>query len=80
MPTLEETIKQMILDKYKSIRAFSAFHKIPYSTIDNLFKRGIGCLSLNTCQRIISPLNLQVTVTCNGINICEVNNENRFVE
>lgn len=74
MPTTEDIIKRLILNKYRSVRAFSVFHEIPYSTIDNLFKRGIGCLSLNTCQRIISPLNLQIAITYDGINVFEAHN------
>lgn len=71
MQVVEDVIKQKIYGDYKSVRAFSKLYKIPYSTIDNLFKRGINSLSLNTLHKIIRPLNLEVIITCDGIHIRE---------
>ena len=39
---IEERLKQLILSKYKSIRAFTKEVNIPYSTVDTMLKRGIS--------------------------------------
>ena len=45
---IEEQLKQLILSNYKSVRAFTMETAIPYSTVDNIFKRGIGGTAVTT--------------------------------
>ena len=37
----EDLLKEVILDKYKSIREFTQEIGMPYSTVDTILKRGI---------------------------------------
>lgn len=54
----EKKLKDFILQKYKSIRAFTHEADIPYSTIDTMFKRGIGGTSIDTVIKICKTLGI----------------------
>lgn len=56
--TIEEQVKQLILSKYKSIRAFTQEINIPYSTIDTVLKRGIGGTSVTTVLKVCNSLGI----------------------
>lgn len=56
--TIEEKLKQLILDRYKSIRSFTKEINIPYSTVDTMLKRGIGGTSITTVLKICNALNI----------------------
>lgn len=55
---IEEQLKQLILSKYKSIRAFTKEVDIPYSTVDTMLKRGISGTSITTVLKICNALNI----------------------
>ena len=74
--TLEEQLKNLILSKYKSIREFSLSIKMPYSTIDSIFKRGIGNAGVGNIIRICRELNIDVDQLANGY-IVEKSSNNR---
>ena len=57
---VEERLKELILANYKSIRAFTVAAGIPYSTVDNIFKRGIGGTAVTTVVRICDLLGITV--------------------
>lgn len=56
----EEQLKQEILSKYKSIRAFTTAINIPYSTLDSVFKRGITNAGVSTMIRVFDALDLDI--------------------
>lgn len=56
----EQKLKKLIKEKYKSVRAFSQEYNIPYSTIDNIFKRGIMGVSVQIVLNICNILNIDV--------------------
>lgn len=58
--TVEEQLKKHILSHYRSIRAFTQSVDIPYSTVDTMFKRGIGGTGINTVMKIFHALNLDI--------------------
>lgn len=58
--TLEEQLKHEILNRYKSIREFSAMTGIPYSTVDSVLKRGIKNSGVGTVIKIFSFLDIDV--------------------
>ena len=58
--TLEEQLKQIILNRYKSIRAFTVAIDIPYSTLDSVFKRGIVNSGIGTVSKVFSALGLDL--------------------
>lgn len=57
---VEEKLKELILANYKSIRAFTVAADIPYSTVDNIFKRGIGGTAVTTVVKICDLLGITV--------------------
>lgn len=56
--TIEETLKQMVLDRYGSVREFSIKNNIPYSTITSIFKRGISNAGINTIIKVCDALSI----------------------
>lgn len=64
--TTEERLKELILSKYKSVRAFTIEHNIPYSTVNNIFERGIGNMGISTAIKICNLLNIDVEALVNG--------------
>lgn len=58
--TLEEQLKSEILTKYKSIRAFTEVIQMPYSTLDSVFKRGIGNAGVVTVLKVFQALDLDM--------------------
>ena len=58
--SVEEQLKQLILSNSKSVRAFTLETQLPYSTVDNIFKRGIGGTAVTTVVKICDALNITV--------------------
>ena len=56
----EIELKATIKEKYGSIRAFSKAIDTPYSSIDNIFKRGIMGVSLQIVLKICAALNIDI--------------------
>lgn len=57
---IEEELKSLILKKFKSVRAFAAIINTPYSTINNIFSRGVGGTGISTIIPLCRALNLDV--------------------
>ena len=74
--TIEDELKQYILSKYKSIRAFTQTACIPYSTIDTMLKRGIGGTGVSTMIKICKTLSIDTESLING-KIVEINSLNK---
>ncbi|MBQ3379705.1 MAG: helix-turn-helix transcriptional regulator [Clostridia bacterium] len=66
--TLEEQLKAIILEQYKSIRAFAQEIGVPYSTLDNILKRpnGINNAGVSLMLKIFNALNLDIESTQTG--------------
>lgn len=56
----ENALKLVIKQQYGSVRAFSKSIGMPYSTIDNIFKRGIMRVSVQVVLEICEALNIDV--------------------
>lgn len=65
--TIEEQLKNEILNNYKSVRAFTQKIDIPYSTLDTIFKRGIGGVGVNTVLKIFNELSLDIESIDKGV-------------
>lgn len=52
------TVKKEIKKQYRSVRAFSAASGIPYTTLTNALKKGIGKTAYDTVMKILMKLNL----------------------
>ncbi len=57
---IEEQLKSIILEQFKSVRAFTQAVGIPYSTIDNMLKRGIDGTAVSTVIAVCRLLNIDI--------------------
>lgn len=58
--TVEEQVKSVIIQKYKSIRAFTQAIGVPYSTIDSMLKKGIAGTGIQTVIKVCHALEIDV--------------------
>ena len=63
---IEEKLKELILNRYHSIREFTIQADIPYSTLDSIFKRGIGNSSVSNIIKICKVLKISVDALADG--------------
>jgi predicted TIM-barrel enzyme len=64
--TIENKLKDYILSQYKSIREFCMMNDFAYSTVDNIFRRGILGSSVSIVIRICDRLGIDVDELVNG--------------
>ena len=64
--SVEQDLKTLILEHYKSIRAFPLELNIPYSTIDTMLKRGVSGTAVSTVLRICHALQIDADSLLNG--------------
>ena len=64
--TTEDKLKELILNRYHSIREFTIENDIPYTTIHSIFKRGIGNSSVTNIIKICKALNISVDALADG--------------
>ena len=67
MASIEEKIKDIIIDKYSSIAEFSRKTKIPYTTIDSMLKRGIKNANVLNVIKLCDALEISVDKIKDGI-------------
>lgn len=63
---VEDELKKLILDRFKSVRAFAIAIDTPYSTINNIFSRGIGGAGISTVIPLCRALDLDVDALADG--------------
>ena len=64
--TIENKLKNLILDKYGSVREFTFAIDIPYSTLNSIFIRGINTATLSNVLKICKALNISADALANG--------------
>ena len=64
--SIEHELKTLILEKYKSIRAFSINLELPNSTMDTILKRGISGTAISTVIKICNALEIDVNSLADG--------------
>lgn len=64
--TIEEMLKDYILERYKSLREFTHAVDIPYTTMDSILRRGIGNSSVNNVIKICKALHISADALANG--------------
>ena len=57
---LEEKIKELIIEKYGSVRQFALKIDIPYTTIDSILKRGIDNSNVSNVIKMCKALGISV--------------------
>lgn len=70
---VEEQLKELILENYKSVRAFTTKIGIPYSTISTIFSRGVGGTNVQTVIQICKALNIDVESLSEGKIVKKIN-------
>jgi len=56
--SIEQQLKELILRRYGSIHEFSIQADMPYSTIDSIFRRGVGKAGSSNVFRICNVLGI----------------------
>lgn len=56
--TRELRLRNLILDRYASLRQFALAADVPYSTLMTLLRRGIGGASFDVVLRICAQLHI----------------------
>jgi predicted transcriptional regulator len=64
--TVEQQLKELILDRYKSLREFCSIVDMPTSTLDSIFKRGVGGSSVDNIITICKELKISVDELAKG--------------
>ena len=64
--TTEEMLKELILKRYNSIREFTIDIDMPYTTMDSIFRRGIGNSSVSNIIKICKALNISADALADG--------------
>ena len=57
---LEEKIKELIIEKYGSVRQFALKIDVPYTTIDSILKRGIDNSNVSNVIKMCKALGISV--------------------
>ncbi|MEG0753331.1 MAG: hypothetical protein RR461_05830 [Angelakisella sp.] len=65
--TPEQQLRSVILEQFRSVRAFCNLYGLPYSTVDNIFKRGVNSVSISTAAQLCSGLGLDLSAFGKGI-------------
>ena len=66
--TVETELKNFILSKYKSILDFSKSIGLPYSTVDNMLKRGVNNVNISTIIKVCHALG----ITVDGLSVGQI--------
>lgn len=64
--TTEEKLKDFILSHYNSVREFTISIDMPNSTLESIFKRGIGNSSVTNIIKVCKGLNISVDALADG--------------
>lgn len=64
--SIEEKLQELILERYNSMREFSAQINMPNTTLHSIFKRGIGNSSIINITKICKALNISVDALADG--------------
>ncbi len=63
---VEDRLKNVILNKYKSLREFSIEYDIPYTTLKSMLDRGIGNSSVTNVIKLCKSLGISADALADG--------------
>lgn len=63
---IENKIKQIIIEKYGSVKRFSDKIGVPYTTIDTILKRGLKNSNVLNVLKMCNELNLDINELANN--------------
>ncbi len=69
----EERLKNLIIEKYGSVRQFSFKIDVPYTTVDSILKRGIDNSNVGNVIKICKALNISIDTLLDNKDIVRAN-------
>ena len=63
---LEDSLKNLIVNEYGSLRQFAPYTGLPYSTIASILRRGIDNCNAQNLKAICSPLGISTASLLDG--------------
>ncbi|MCI8649585.1 MAG: hypothetical protein HFG20_05655 [Anaerotruncus sp.] len=63
---IEQALKALILEKYKSVKEFANIADMPYSTLDSILKRGVEKANISNIIRLCKALQIDTDALANG--------------
>lgn len=63
---IENKIKQIIIEKYGSVKRFSDKIEVPYTTIDTILKRGLKNSNVLNVLKICNELGVDINELANN--------------
>lgn len=69
----EERLKNLIIEKYGSVRQFSFKIGIPYTTVDSILKRGIDNSNVGNVIKICKALNISIDTLLDNKDVVSAN-------
>lgn len=76
MNELESNLKEMIIDKYGSMKKFSEVINMPWTTLDSILKRGVANSNISNVLKITRELEIDSEKLIDGKIIPTINNGN----
>ncbi|WP_053241999.1 helix-turn-helix transcriptional regulator [Clostridium sp. DMHC 10] len=77
---IEDSLKEIILSKYKSLREFTIKIGMPYSTFDTILKRGVDKANIINILKICDELNISADKLAIGIIENKNSNQNDLTQ
>lgn len=63
---LEQKLRELIISKYKSVRAFSEEADLPYTTVDSILKRGVEKTNVKNIIKLCQVLDIDTDALASG--------------
>ena len=63
---LEQKLRELIISKYKSVRAFSEEADLPYTTVDSILKRGVEKANVKNIIKLCQVLDIDTDALASG--------------
>ena len=75
--TIENKLKNLIIERYGSLLAFSKVCDVPNSTINSFLKRGVGTATLSNILKVCDTLHISADELANGKIVPAYHNDNK---
>ncbi len=66
MEELEATLKELIIEKYGSLKKFSEIINMPWTTLDSILKRGVANSNISNVLKITKELGINAEKLVEG--------------
>ena len=63
---VEQELRELIVSKYKSVKAFSEEANLPYTTVDSILKRGVERANVKNIIKLCQALHIDTDALADG--------------